>query len=144
MVPTHIIQLKKRPFWHFKTNRIGLTNEVLAARAVKGKEKKQQDVAKLDAQQVQTDKETVQQIKEAVNRNEKSNTGAIPVEIAAVGIVFSLLVAVVLLVGSFFVAGNMHLIVLTAAVCFVLQSFVSLAMLLVFMISAKKKGNVLL
>ena len=33
MVPTHIIQLPERPFWHFKTNRIGLTNEVLRARA---------------------------------------------------------------------------------------------------------------
>ena len=142
MVPTHIIQLKKRPFWHFKTNRIGLTNEVLAARAVKGKEKKQQDAIKSDTQQVQTDKETVQQITEAVNRNEKSNTGAIPVEIAAVGVVFSLLVAVVLLMGSFFVAGNMHLIVVTAAVCFVLQSFVSLAMVLVFMILAKKKRSI--
>ena len=77
-----------------------------------------------------------------MNRNEKSNTGAIPVEIAAVGIVFSLLVAVVLLMGSFFVAGNMHLIVVTAAVCFVLQSFVSLAMVLVFMILARKKRSI--
>ena len=32
MVPAQIIQLPERPFWHFKTNRIGLTNEVLAAR----------------------------------------------------------------------------------------------------------------
>lgn len=32
MVPVQIIQLPERPFWHFKTNRIGLTNEVLAAR----------------------------------------------------------------------------------------------------------------
>ena len=33
MAPAKIIQVPERPFWHFKTNRIGLTNEVLAARA---------------------------------------------------------------------------------------------------------------
>ena len=32
MRPVEIIQLPTRPYWHFKTNRIGLTNEVLAAR----------------------------------------------------------------------------------------------------------------
>jgi len=32
MVPYQIVQLPERPFWHFKTNRIGLTNEVMAAR----------------------------------------------------------------------------------------------------------------
>jgi acyl-CoA synthetase (AMP-forming)/AMP-acid ligase II len=33
MIPVRITQLPERPFWHFKTNRIGLTNEVLRARA---------------------------------------------------------------------------------------------------------------
>lgn len=33
MIPVQIIQLPERPFWHFKTNRIGLTNEVLEARS---------------------------------------------------------------------------------------------------------------
>lgn len=32
MIPAHIIQLSERPFWHFKTNRIGLTNEILKQR----------------------------------------------------------------------------------------------------------------
>ena len=32
MRPVEIHQLNERPYWHFKTNRIGLTNEVLAAR----------------------------------------------------------------------------------------------------------------
>ena len=32
MYPTEIIQLPERPFWHFKTNRIGLTNKILNAR----------------------------------------------------------------------------------------------------------------
>lgn len=32
MIPTEIIQLPERPFWHFKTNRIGLTNKVLNER----------------------------------------------------------------------------------------------------------------
>lgn len=32
MIPTEIIQLSERPFWHFKTNRIGLTNKVLNER----------------------------------------------------------------------------------------------------------------
>jgi len=32
MVPVKIIQVPERPFWHFKTNRIGLTNEVLEER----------------------------------------------------------------------------------------------------------------
>lgn len=32
MIPDQIIQLPERPFWHFKTNRIGLTNEVLRKR----------------------------------------------------------------------------------------------------------------
>ncbi|MBQ5711136.1 MAG: hypothetical protein IIV61_00835, partial [Oscillospiraceae bacterium] len=36
MVPTRIVQLPERPFWHFKTNRIGLTNEVLRSRACCG------------------------------------------------------------------------------------------------------------
>lgn len=33
MRPVDIIQVKERPFWHFKTNRIGLTEELLALRA---------------------------------------------------------------------------------------------------------------
>lgn len=33
MIPVRITQLPERPFWHFKTNRIGLTNQVLKARA---------------------------------------------------------------------------------------------------------------
>ena len=32
MVPVQIVQVPQRPFWHFKTNRIGLTNEILEAR----------------------------------------------------------------------------------------------------------------
>lgn len=32
MIPVNITQLPERPFWHFKTNRIGLTNEVLRKR----------------------------------------------------------------------------------------------------------------
>ena len=32
MIPVAITQLPERPFWHFKTNRIGLTNAVLKAR----------------------------------------------------------------------------------------------------------------
>lgn len=32
MIPVEIIQLPERPFWHFKTNRIGLTNKVLNER----------------------------------------------------------------------------------------------------------------
>ena len=32
MIPAEIIQLSERPFWHFKTNRIGLTNKVLNER----------------------------------------------------------------------------------------------------------------
>lgn len=32
MIPVQIIQLPERPFWHFKTNRIGLTNEILKQR----------------------------------------------------------------------------------------------------------------
>jgi hypothetical protein len=32
MIPVTITQLPERPFWHFKTNRIGLTNAVLKAR----------------------------------------------------------------------------------------------------------------
>ena len=35
MRPVEIIQLPTRPYWHFKTNRIGLINEVLAARSAK-------------------------------------------------------------------------------------------------------------
>ena len=45
MAPAKIIPLKERPFWHFKTNRIGLTNEILAARAV-GKTKEEKNTAK--------------------------------------------------------------------------------------------------
>ena len=37
MRPVEIIQLPTRPYWHFKTNRIGLTNEVLAARNTNNK-----------------------------------------------------------------------------------------------------------
>ena len=36
MIPERIISLPERPFWHFKTNRIGLTNEVLASRVCCG------------------------------------------------------------------------------------------------------------
>ena len=32
MIPVEILQVPERPFWHFKTNRIGLTREVMAAR----------------------------------------------------------------------------------------------------------------
>lgn len=32
MIPAEIIQLPERPFWHFKTNRIGLANKVLNER----------------------------------------------------------------------------------------------------------------
>lgn len=37
MIPVEIIQLPERPFWHFKTNRIGLMQEVLAKRGCTGK-----------------------------------------------------------------------------------------------------------
>lgn len=35
MYPVEIIPIKERPFFHFKTNRIGLTNELIAARHAK-------------------------------------------------------------------------------------------------------------
>ena len=37
MRPVQIIQLETRPYWHFKTNRIGLTNDVLAERRANSK-----------------------------------------------------------------------------------------------------------
>lgn len=37
MVPAQIVQVPERPFWHFKTNRIGLTKEVLAERQAQAK-----------------------------------------------------------------------------------------------------------
>ena len=32
MQPVEIVELSERPFFHFKTNRIGLTQEILSAR----------------------------------------------------------------------------------------------------------------
>ena len=46
MQPVEIIEIDERPFFHFKTNRIGLTKEILTKKFQQSQDKKAQQGAR--------------------------------------------------------------------------------------------------
>ena len=143
MVPAKIVPLKERPFWHFKTNRIGLTNEVLAARAV-GKAKEEKDASRIvstvvtNAQREQ--KETLQMgVLPKVQKTEEKPS--IPLEVITISALASLLLGLVVLIGSLVSTGTWNLILLTASVCNILYSMYMLLLVIFTLYKAEKEKN---
>ena len=129
MIPTHIIQLPERPFWHFKTNRIGLANKVLEARATKAHLMKRKDVP----QQIPAAPVQVSAPKDT-GRGLRPGTAE---KLAVVVAILSLMLGLVLLIGSAFTLATVQIVLFTVGICCLFQCIITLVFLMLFLYSKR-------
>lgn len=142
MYPVQIIEVPERPFWHFKTNRVGITNEVLNAKAAaskrreKSKSKSGGRFASSAVREPQTEAKPATPAERSESKGKNSGLSLLT-DICLVTVLLTLALGVLLTLGAILTTGTIQIIFFTAALCFFLQCVVQLSVLVIF--TARKK-----
>lgn len=152
MIPVEIHVLPERPFWHFKTNRIGLINEVMAARRARPQKRRNEPKKAVHPEKPVVQKAPVVKapapaavqapVPAAVQAPAPAaapvkQSAGISAGAAIVAVLMALVLGVVLTVCAMISTGVTQIILFTAALCFLLQSVVILVVM-VCLFSTKK------